>query len=59
MSYAARHPDLFSVALAYSGAPDIDYDATALRARKAVINATEVGLDHVPPNSMFGNPMTD
>ena len=29
MSYAARHPDLFSIALGYSGAPDIYYDPSA------------------------------
>ena len=59
MSYAARHPDLFGAALAFSGAPDI-----ALRPRRApaatpVINATEVGLDHVPPNSIFGHASTE
>jgi S-formylglutathione hydrolase FrmB len=59
MSYAARHPDMFSVALAYSGAPDIAYDHDAFLLASPVINATEVGLDHVPPNSMFGNPMTN
>jgi S-formylglutathione hydrolase FrmB len=59
MSYAARHPDMFSVALAYSGAPDIAFDHDAFLLASPVINATEVGLDHVPPNSMFGNPMTN
>lgn len=59
MSYAARHPDLFSVALGYSGAPDIYYDPQARAGAEAVINATEVGLDHVPPNTFFGNPLTD
>jgi hypothetical protein len=55
MSYAARHPDLFSTALAYSGAPDIAYDADARAGSTGIINATEVGLDHVPANSMFGD----
>jgi S-formylglutathione hydrolase FrmB len=50
LSYAARHPDLFGIALGYSGAPDIWY---------AIINATEVGLDHVPPDTFFGDPITD
>jgi S-formylglutathione hydrolase FrmB len=59
MSYAARHPDLFSIALGYSGAPDIYYDPQARAGAEAVINATEVGLDHVPPNTFFGNPLTD
>ncbi len=54
MSYPARHPDLFSIALAYSGAPDIAYDAEAQALVTPIINATETGLDRVPPNSMFG-----
>jgi S-formylglutathione hydrolase FrmB len=59
MSYAARHPDLFSVALGYSGAPDIYYDPNARVGAKGVINATEVGLDGVPPDTFFGNQSTD
>lgn len=59
MSYAARFPDLFGTALAYSGAPDIYYDPDARIGAQAVINATEVGLDHVPANSMFGDPTTN
>ena len=58
MSYAARHPDLFSTALAYSGAPDIAWGPDAEVGSTAVINATEVGLDRVPPNSMFGDRVT-
>lgn len=53
-SYAARHPDLFGAALSYSGAPDIAYDSEAQALVTPVINATETGLDHVPPNSIFG-----
>jgi S-formylglutathione hydrolase FrmB len=59
MSYAARHPDLFSLALAYSGAPDIAYDRVAHVAAIVEINSTEVVLDHVPANSIFGSPTTD
>lgn len=59
MSYAARHPDLFTTALAYSGAPDIAYYPEDIAGSTAVINATEVGLDHVPPNSMFGDRATN
>ena len=59
MSYAARHPDLFSIALGYSGAPEIWYDPTVRAGAEAIINATEVGLDHVPPNTFFGNPLTN
>ena len=59
MSYAARYPDLFGVALGYSGAPDIYYDPEARAGALAVINATETGLDHVPPGTFFGNPATN
>jgi S-formylglutathione hydrolase FrmB len=58
-SYPARHPDLFSVALSYSGAPDVAYDALAQALVTPVINATEAGLDRVPPNSMFGPRSTE
>ena len=54
ISYAARHPDLFGIALSYSGAPDTAYNADAQALVTPIINATEVGLDHVPANSMFG-----
>lgn len=56
MSYAARHPDLFSAAASFSGAVDIA--ANPLLADPIitpVINATEVGLDRVPPNTFFGD----
>lgn len=59
MSYAARHPDLFAAALAYSGAPDIATDPTVKAGATAVINATEVGLDGVPANSIFGDRATN
>ncbi|HEY3728664.1 MAG TPA: alpha/beta hydrolase family protein [Solirubrobacteraceae bacterium] len=59
MSYAARHPDLFSSALSFSGAPDIAYDAEAQALVTPVINATEVGLDGVAPYSMFGLRQTE
>ena len=59
MSYAARHPDLFATALAYSGAPDIYYDTRDRVGAMAVINATEVGLDQEPPDTFFGNPATE
>ncbi len=54
MSYAARHPDLFETALSFSGAPDAAYDTEAQLLVTPVVNATEVGLDHVPADSMFG-----
>jgi len=59
MSYAARHPDLFGIALGYSGAPDIYYDPDARAGAKAIINATEVGLDAVAPDTFFGDQTTD
>jgi S-formylglutathione hydrolase FrmB len=59
MSYASQFPDLFGIALAYSGAPDIAWDPVAHAGAMAIINATEVGLDGVPANSMFGSPVTD
>ncbi len=59
MSYAARHPDMFETALAYSGVPDIAYNATDAAGTTAVINATEVGLDGEAPNSIFGSRASD
>jgi S-formylglutathione hydrolase FrmB len=59
MSYAARHPDLFGIALAYSGAPDIAVDPAERIGALTIINATEVGLDQVPADSMFGDPVSD
>jgi S-formylglutathione hydrolase FrmB len=59
MSYAAQFPDLFGVALAYSGAPDIAWGPDAHYGAMLIINATEVGLDRVAPDSMFGNPVSD
>src|SRR3954453_23780536 len=59
MSYPARHPDLFGTALACSGAPDIAYDKDVAIGATAVINATEVGLDGEPPNSMFGDRLSN
>jgi S-formylglutathione hydrolase FrmB len=53
-SYPARHPDMFIASLSYSGAPDIAYDRAAWGPSTAIINATELGFDHVPANSMFG-----
>jgi S-formylglutathione hydrolase FrmB len=58
-SYAARHPDLFGVAVGYSGAPDIYYDPDARAGAKSVINATEVGLTGVPPDTFFGDQTSD
>jgi S-formylglutathione hydrolase FrmB len=58
-SYAARHPDLFASAGAFSGAPDIDSNPVAKSAATGVISATAVGLDGVQPNAMFGDPVSN
>ena len=55
LSYAARHPDLFQTALAYSGVPDIAWNAADVAGFTAIAYATEVGLDGEPPDSMFGS----
>jgi S-formylglutathione hydrolase FrmB len=59
LSYAARHPDLFGTALGYSGAPDIYYDPVDRLGAMAIINGTEMGLTHVPPDTFFGDPVTN
>jgi S-formylglutathione hydrolase FrmB len=59
MSYAARHPDLFGTAVSYSGADDIAYGGVAQLEVTPIINLTEVVLDGVPANSMFGPRLTD
>jgi S-formylglutathione hydrolase FrmB len=59
MSYAARHPDLFGVALGYSAAADIYHDPVDRVGAMVIINGTEVGLDQVPPNTFFGDQVTN
>jgi S-formylglutathione hydrolase FrmB len=59
ISYAAQFPQLFGVALAYSGAPEIAFNPLAQLGAMTIINATEVALDGVAPDSMFGNPVSD
>ena len=59
MSYAARYPQLFGEVLSFSGAPDIAFDPAARLGAGLIINSTEVGLDHVPPDTFFGNPVSD
>jgi S-formylglutathione hydrolase FrmB len=58
-SFAARYPQLFGEVFSFSGVPDIAWNAAAHAGTMAIINATEVGLDGVPPDSFFGNPVTD
>lgn len=60
MSYAARHPDRFVSAASFSGAVDIAANgAQADPLVTPVITATEVGLDHVPPGTFFGDRATN
>jgi S-formylglutathione hydrolase FrmB len=59
LSYAARHPDLFGTAVGYSAAPDIYYDPELRAGALAIIGGTEMGLDHVPPGTFFGDPFTN
>lgn len=59
MSYAARHPDLFSSAFSYSGPPDIASRPETILGSTTIINATEVGLNGDPPFTMFGDRLTN
>ena len=56
---AARHPDLFSSTFSYSGAPDIASRPETIAGSTLIINATEVGLNGDPPNTMFGSRATN
>ena len=56
---AARHPELFCSMATFSGAPEIRRDPEVYPGAIAVIEAIEVGQDHVPPFSELGNPVTD
>lgn len=58
-TYAARHPDMFVSAASFSGAPDIASNPAAQAGAAAIIGATEVGLDKVEPDAMFGDPLLD
>jgi S-formylglutathione hydrolase FrmB len=60
MSYATRHPDLFGIAGTFSGAVDISANPLiAVPLVTPVVNATEVGLNGVPPNTFFGDRATN
>jgi S-formylglutathione hydrolase FrmB len=58
-TYAARHPDMFTSAASFSGAPDIDYNPLVAAGATAVIQATAVGLDGVQADAMFGSRATN
>ena len=56
---AARHPDMFAAMASFSGAPEIDRDPEVIVGATGVIEAIAVGLDGVPPQSIFGSRATD
>ncbi len=59
MTYAARHPDTFVSAAAFSGAPDIDYNPVVAAGATVIIDGTALGLDGVEPDAMFGSRLTN
>jgi S-formylglutathione hydrolase FrmB len=59
VSYAAQFPDLFGVALAYSGVPDLSYNLADRIGALGILDATAVGLDGVSADSFFGDPISD
>ncbi len=58
LSYAARHPDLFTSVAGFSGAAEIDRDAEAIALVTPIIQATAFALDGAGPDDMFGPRVT-
>jgi S-formylglutathione hydrolase FrmB len=54
LSYAARHPDMFTSVAGFSGAAEIDRDPEAIALVTPVIQATASGLDGAGADDMFG-----
>lgn len=54
MSYASRHPDLFSFAQSYSGAVDPTLMVKDSPVRAATVDQALMGLDARPPQTAFG-----
>lgn len=54
LSYAARHPDLFTSAAAFSGGCQIDRDQEAIDTSTAIIMLTTGVLSGKDPNAIFG-----
>ncbi|MDX2166709.1 MAG: alpha/beta hydrolase family protein [Deltaproteobacteria bacterium] len=54
MSYAARHPDLFTSAAAFSGGCQIDRDQEAIDSSTTIIQFTTAVLSGKDPNAIFG-----
>jgi S-formylglutathione hydrolase FrmB len=59
MTYASRHPDLFSSAASFSGAPEIARDPELAVGASVVIAGTAMGLNGTQPDAMFGNAVTN
>ena len=54
MSLASRHPDMFTMAASFSGAPAIDRDPDAAIATTAVVGAIMVSQNGVRPDAAYG-----
>lgn len=54
LSYAARHPDLFTSAAAFSGGCEIDRDPEAIATSTTIIQFTTSVLSGRDPNAIFG-----
>ncbi|WP_320673010.1 alpha/beta hydrolase [Patulibacter defluvii] len=55
MTYAARHPDMFSSVASFSGAPEITRDPLVSVGALAIVEAITVGLNGKPYGSVFGD----
>lgn len=58
MSYAARHPETYGAAAAFSGAVDVYYDPVCRAGASALVSAI-VATDGVQPLAPFGDPVTN
>lgn len=56
---AARHPDTFTSMATFSGAPEIERDPKIFTDAIGIIDAIEIGDDHVPADAELGNPKRD
>jgi S-formylglutathione hydrolase FrmB len=54
LSYAARHPDLFTSVAAFSGACEIDRDPEAISTSTLIIQITTAVFSGKDPNAIFG-----
>jgi S-formylglutathione hydrolase FrmB len=54
LSYAARHPDMFTSVAAFSGGCEIDRDPEAISVATGIIQYTASALDGADPDAMFG-----